>query len=145
MIRRPPRSTLFPYTTLFRSCPGSKPAPHHPPKHHSGTGQHVESADIRPEPGPSPTAGKPTEAEQPTKATAKPKASPAPAAARTHPQATFEACLEGAPGNPSRTRDEDLSKASVNRLAQQRTTTNGEPFQALCSYFQRREFVPFGV
>src|SRR5690554_7065604 len=25
MIRRPPRSTLFPYTTLFRSC-GSEPA-----------------------------------------------------------------------------------------------------------------------
>src|SRR3712207_7170884 len=24
MIRRPPRSTLFPYTTLFRSCPGSQ-------------------------------------------------------------------------------------------------------------------------
>src|SRR2546430_11443944 len=24
MIRRPPRSTLFPYTTLFRSEPGSK-------------------------------------------------------------------------------------------------------------------------
>src|SRR3712207_9594931 len=23
MIRRPPRSTLFPYTTLFRSCRGS--------------------------------------------------------------------------------------------------------------------------
>src|SRR5256885_5263605 len=23
MIRRPPRSTLFPYTTLFRSCPTS--------------------------------------------------------------------------------------------------------------------------
>src|SRR2546423_7601466 len=23
MIRRPPRSTLFPYTTLFRSSPGS--------------------------------------------------------------------------------------------------------------------------
>src|SRR5260370_16898687 len=23
MIRRPPRSTLFPYTTLFRSCPKS--------------------------------------------------------------------------------------------------------------------------
>src|SRR5256885_8657441 len=23
MIRRPPRSTLFPYTTLFRSAPGS--------------------------------------------------------------------------------------------------------------------------
>src|SRR2546422_7870100 len=27
MIRRPPRSTLFPYTTLFRSPPG-KPAKH---------------------------------------------------------------------------------------------------------------------
>src|SRR2546426_8295249 len=24
MIRRPPRSTLFPYTTLFRSCTGSR-------------------------------------------------------------------------------------------------------------------------
>src|SRR3712207_8192993 len=31
MIRRPPRSTLFPYTTLFRSRePGSSPAPPHP-------------------------------------------------------------------------------------------------------------------
>src|SRR2546421_7823882 len=29
MIRRPPRSTLFPYTTLFRSPPGSRyPAAH---------------------------------------------------------------------------------------------------------------------
>src|SRR5690349_23091717 len=28
MIRRPPRSTLFPYTTLFRSCPVW-----HPPAH----------------------------------------------------------------------------------------------------------------
>src|SRR2546422_7236806 len=26
MIRRPPRSTLFPYTTLFRSAPGKYPA-----------------------------------------------------------------------------------------------------------------------
>src|SRR3712207_8143987 len=25
MIRRPPRSTLFPYTTLFRSAPGQGP------------------------------------------------------------------------------------------------------------------------
>src|SRR5688572_32148175 len=25
MIRRPPRSTLFPYTTLFRSIPGPRP------------------------------------------------------------------------------------------------------------------------
>src|SRR2546425_13154125 len=24
MIRRPPRSTLFPYTTLFRSAPGAR-------------------------------------------------------------------------------------------------------------------------
>src|SRR2546422_6295801 len=35
MIRRPPRSTLFPYTTLFRSdlwaraCPGDHPIPSH--------------------------------------------------------------------------------------------------------------------
>src|SRR2546422_3855946 len=36
MIRRPPRSTLFPYTTLFRSCRvggiwvvGSQPLAHH--------------------------------------------------------------------------------------------------------------------
>src|SRR2546422_7443490 len=30
MIRRPPRSTLFPYTTLFRSCSGpTVPAPRH--------------------------------------------------------------------------------------------------------------------
>src|SRR5438876_7631558 len=28
MIRRPPRSTLFPYTTLFRSRPLPKGAPH---------------------------------------------------------------------------------------------------------------------
>src|SRR5574341_2125055 len=27
MIRRPPRSTLFPYTTLFRSRPDARPAP----------------------------------------------------------------------------------------------------------------------
>src|SRR3712207_8692249 len=30
MIRRPPRSTLFPYTTLFRSCPQRK-SPRSPP------------------------------------------------------------------------------------------------------------------
>src|SRR5438046_3759228 len=28
MIRRPPRSTLFPYTTLFRSWSAVAPAPH---------------------------------------------------------------------------------------------------------------------
>src|SRR2546426_4528966 len=27
MIRRPPRSTLFPYTTLFRSAGGGRPGP----------------------------------------------------------------------------------------------------------------------
>src|SRR2546426_2804087 len=32
MIRRPPRSTLFPYTTLFRSLPAPKPYQQpHPP------------------------------------------------------------------------------------------------------------------
>src|SRR3712207_7010658 len=30
MIRRPPRSTLFPYTTLFRSLTALDPAVHHP-------------------------------------------------------------------------------------------------------------------
>src|SRR2546430_4223031 len=30
MIRRPPRSTLFPYTTLFRSLPRPRQQPHHP-------------------------------------------------------------------------------------------------------------------
>src|SRR2546425_8949747 len=29
MIRRPPRSTLFPYTTLFRSAPGEGDGPRH--------------------------------------------------------------------------------------------------------------------
>src|SRR3712207_8224289 len=36
MIRRPPRSTLFPYTTLFRSEPeGAYPCPH---SHHTSSG-----------------------------------------------------------------------------------------------------------
>src|SRR5262245_65100839 len=30
MLRRPPRSTLFPYTTLFRSCTISSPGPGEP-------------------------------------------------------------------------------------------------------------------
>src|SRR3712207_7797492 len=42
MIRRPPRSTLFPYTTLFRSgkegCRG----------HHSGEGERAEDQDAFP-------------------------------------------------------------------------------------------------
>src|SRR2546429_3120410 len=32
MIRRPPRSTLFPYTTLFRSIKSQMIAPHKPAK-----------------------------------------------------------------------------------------------------------------
>src|SRR3989442_11383693 len=31
MIRRPPRSTLFPYTTLFRSASFTRSPPPHPP------------------------------------------------------------------------------------------------------------------
>src|SRR3712207_9000065 len=44
MIRRPPRSTLFPYTTLFRSCPptGSRPAD---PRISSPGGVTIEGAD----------------------------------------------------------------------------------------------------
>src|SRR5438309_12041617 len=34
MLRRPPRSTLFPYTTLFRSWP--KPTPSGPPSRRKG-------------------------------------------------------------------------------------------------------------
>src|SRR5438105_10564419 len=34
MIRRPPSSTLFPYTTLFRSQQGERPQPRH--RHESG-------------------------------------------------------------------------------------------------------------
>src|SRR3712207_7233149 len=33
MIRRPPRSTLFPYTTLFRSGPGATPRQRLEPGH----------------------------------------------------------------------------------------------------------------
>src|SRR2546426_2419143 len=48
MIRRPPRSTLFPYTTLFRSCAAARPV------HRHGQGgstanrvQHVETRGLR--------------------------------------------------------------------------------------------------
>src|SRR3712207_7187509 len=34
MIRRPPRSTLFPYTTLFRSDEGQQEASRGPRRHH---------------------------------------------------------------------------------------------------------------
>src|SRR2546430_12855464 len=38
MIRRPPRSTLFPYTTLFRS----DPRPHHDPDDHGEAVEQLE-------------------------------------------------------------------------------------------------------
>src|SRR2546430_7307947 len=39
MIRRPPRSTLFPYTTLFRSCSTTSARP--PPRSQSKRSPHV--------------------------------------------------------------------------------------------------------
>src|SRR3712207_7110843 len=42
MIRRPPRSTLFPYTTLFRSEPAGRPA-----AAGQGRGQAVEAPQAR--------------------------------------------------------------------------------------------------
>src|ERR1039458_1178398 len=60
MMRRPPRSTLFPYTTLFRSSRASglpnavvpsalpspirAPTPHRPPGDDAGSGTHSNSA-----------------------------------------------------------------------------------------------------
>src|SRR2546429_2990688 len=40
MIRRPPRSTLFPYTTLFRSRPHGGPRP---PRQHRVCHAHLET------------------------------------------------------------------------------------------------------
>src|SRR2546422_7062753 len=47
MIRRPPRSTLFPYTTLFRSRPPHEGRDQHPAGR--GSGQ-VEAGDVLPGP-----------------------------------------------------------------------------------------------
>src|SRR3712207_7712565 len=41
MIRRPPRSTLFPYTTLFRSRAGVAHRAGPPPRRYPGGGGHV--------------------------------------------------------------------------------------------------------
>src|SRR5438132_3709193 len=41
MIRRPPRSTLFPYTTLFRSVVGHDPVVHRREAPVGGRGRHV--------------------------------------------------------------------------------------------------------
>src|SRR3712207_7651163 len=40
MIRRPPRSTLFPYTTLFRSQPGERPQQSLGDEHQEAVGAH---------------------------------------------------------------------------------------------------------
>src|SRR5260221_9337491 len=45
MIRRPPRSTLFPYTTLFRSDVGGALA--YDPKGHRVDGGRVRAGDLR--------------------------------------------------------------------------------------------------
>src|SRR3712207_8883862 len=46
MIRRPPRSTLFPYTTLFRSCGSQSPAePGHPALTREGSPQRPLRSD----------------------------------------------------------------------------------------------------
>src|SRR5436309_8509249 len=57
MIRRPPRSTLFPYTTLFRSGPGragrrappdrQEPQPRGPQAGRPAAGAAVEAADLQ--------------------------------------------------------------------------------------------------
>src|SRR2546422_7874976 len=44
MIRRPPRSTLFPYTTLFRSHRGSESIPR--ARNPSSDDEHVQVQDI---------------------------------------------------------------------------------------------------
>src|SRR2546427_8779363 len=44
MIRRPPRSTLFPYTTLFRSGRVAPPPPHHPRLGAPPSDEHPRSA-----------------------------------------------------------------------------------------------------
>src|SRR5690554_7042934 len=55
MIRRPPRSTLFPYTTLFRSRTGDEPAQGHHPRL-AGRGR-TERPQGLPAPGRTPRAG----------------------------------------------------------------------------------------
>src|SRR5437764_2534592 len=44
MIRRPPRSTLFPYTTLFRSPPAGAPSPPEEPHSQAVVPDSVETA-----------------------------------------------------------------------------------------------------
>src|SRR5258706_5405886 len=50
MIRRPPRSTLFPYTTLFRSCSRPRGGPLREKPEPSGIGRSGLAASDRSEP-----------------------------------------------------------------------------------------------
>src|SRR2546425_9088534 len=52
MIRRPPRSTLFPYTTLFRSSSRSCPPSRVAGKARWRRGPDAPAADVPPEPDP---------------------------------------------------------------------------------------------
>src|SRR2546422_11421239 len=45
MIRRPPRSTLFPYTTLFRSRPWDRTRLNNPPRPESSSSAHPSSCE----------------------------------------------------------------------------------------------------
>src|SRR6266571_8445836 len=48
MIRRPPRSTLFPYTTLFRSCPTAPRArTGSPPRTGPGTRSEEHTSELQ--------------------------------------------------------------------------------------------------
>src|SRR2546422_2170973 len=49
MIRRPPRSTLFPYTTLFRSPSGARGARPRPGPGHAAAGRHRRRERERPD------------------------------------------------------------------------------------------------
>src|SRR5437588_2479517 len=46
MLRRPPRSTLFPYTTLFRSPPGLSPGESKSLKSHSAAEYHSTTTSV---------------------------------------------------------------------------------------------------
>src|SRR5256885_10032015 len=49
MIRRPPRSTLFPYTTLFRSACHARAPPHFPASHRTDPAGRCEAGKWRSE------------------------------------------------------------------------------------------------
>src|SRR2546422_5501415 len=65
MIRRPPRSTLFPYTTLFRSIAAGPAAPRTAAAHRRGSEDCARGGD-RPEPRPQPGCGAPGRSEEHT-------------------------------------------------------------------------------